>query len=97
MKNAVSKKELEKFIAYIKQGKHTSIPTFKQLFTFQVQRVLSLTIHDIDKKYWTSRGWDKQIFYYKCKINLFKRIIFKLFFRMLYKKIKKQSELNSSK
>lgn len=69
----VTEKECEEFIKNLKLDKAKYTPSFKSVLNFNVQKVLSRKLMDIDKVYWDKKGWDKNSYYFNCKINPIKK------------------------
>lgn len=86
--NNITEEEYINFINHLEMDKENYKPSINQLIMYQVQKVLAIKIHEIDRIFWQQRGWDKKIYYYG-KIALYKKIIANLFYNMLYKKVKK--------
>jgi multimeric flavodoxin WrbA len=79
--------DYNEFIWYLKHDKSQYSPSLKQLIHYQVQKILAEKILDIDRKYWDEKGWLDKLYYYDCKINIFKRVIATIFYKILWKKI----------
>jgi hypothetical protein len=47
---------------------------FNALLNFQVQKVLAYKL--IGFEYWEGKGWNDNENYFKCRINIFKRILY---------------------
>ena len=84
--------EYSDFINHIHMNINCYKPSLKQLFMFQVQKVLALKVMKIDYDYWVSHKWHNNIYYYDCNINIINRYISNIFFKFMYKKINKVSE-----
>ncbi len=69
----VSKKELSGFIKLLRtpQGYR---PPLSSLINFEVQKALAKYLNGIDTRYWIEKGWDKNPYYFKCRLNGIKRI-----------------------
>jgi multimeric flavodoxin WrbA len=85
---AITEKESADFISALKYDRQSITPSLNALLTFQVQKVLALKILPIDSEHWKNQNWHKQIYYFKCKIPLYKSIIAKSFYAVLNKVIK---------
>ena len=83
----VEPKEYDNFVKHLLMPKELYKPTLNQLILFNVYKVLALKIMKIDTNYWTKKGWADRNYFFKAKINIFKRIIANRFYKMLYKKV----------
>ncbi len=85
----VTPKEIKQFISLINSNLKTYQPTLRQLMSFSVQKVLAREILDIDRDFWTVQGWDKQDFYFFCRISFFKRLLNRWFYNTLSRNVRK--------
>lgn len=92
LKYPISDKEYSSFLKHLTIPKNQYKPKLNQLITFQVQRVMAQKLFPIDNKYWSEKAWTDKLYFYDCKVNLGKKIVSKLFHKMLYSKIKKVDE-----
>ncbi|RKX81037.1 MAG: flavodoxin family protein [Spirochaetes bacterium] len=88
LNNPIKRGEYMPFVNNLKQGKLYHRPSLDALLSYQVQRVLAEKILVIDKNFWHSKGWDKQIYYYSCRINPVKRLLASLLYMILSKRVK---------
>ncbi len=58
-------------------------PGLKQIIEFNTQKVLAVNILPLDLTYWTEKGYINQSYFYSCRINIFKRIVGYLYYKML--------------
>ena len=70
----VTEDDLKKFIWHLNNPKEKWAPSYKQLTQYQVQRVLAEKVLDIDKQFWTKKGWINQPYYFNCRIGPGKRL-----------------------
>ncbi|KNF10036.1 NADPH-dependent FMN reductase RutF [Gottschalkia purinilytica] len=84
----VDYKEVEKFIHTLKGEIGDYRPSLNQLITFQVQKILAENVFPLDKEYWENQGWINNIYFYSSKINFFKKIISRLFYKILKRNVK---------
>lgn len=84
----VTEEDLKKFIWHLTNPKEKFSPSYKQITQYQVQRVLATKVLDIDKQFWQKKGWDKQIYYFPCRIDPIKRLWGSLFFRFMNSRVK---------
>lgn len=71
----ITKSECKDFIDHIKMDKKLFKPSLKALTHFQVQKVLAKKIGYLDSEYWNEKNWNTEVYYFKCKISLYKRLI----------------------
>lgn len=71
--------EIKNFIKHIQMDKSDYKPSLSGLINFQVQKVLAKKIGYIDEKYWEAQKWNDDVYYFKCKISPFKKVIGKVF------------------
>jgi multimeric flavodoxin WrbA len=86
---AVEPKEYSKFVDHLFIEKKHYSPKINQLIFFQVQKVLAEKILTVDKEYWDAKGWNKNLYYFDCKINPLSSTISKSFYKMLSRKVVK--------
>lgn len=79
----VVESECENFARHLVMNKEDYKPSLSSLINFQVQKVLSYKLLGLDREYWTKKGWYDKEYYYKCKINIFKRFISIIFGKFL--------------
>jgi multimeric flavodoxin WrbA len=73
--NKISQSECETFIKHLSMSKENYKPSLNSLINFQVQKVLSYKLIGLDSEYWSEKGWFADAYYFKCKINIFNRLI----------------------
>ncbi len=89
LNNPVSEGEYGEFLRCLSLPSSQYRPGLAQLIHFQVQKVLALKILDIDSAYWKKKGWDRSLYYYRCRIGPLKRLFSVLFYRLLFSRVKK--------
>lgn len=78
------KDALSKFMYYLEDdNKKNYRPNLKQVIEFHTQKVLAVNILPLDLTYWTEKGYLNKPYFYTCRINIFKRIIGYLYYKML--------------
>lgn len=85
----ISRNECKKFIEHIQMDKKYFRPSLKALIHFQVQKVLAKKVGYLDSEYWKEKGWNSEVYYFKCKINPYKKLIASNFGAFLDKVINK--------
>lgn len=85
----ITESECESFINHIGMRKEKYKPSLDALINFQVQRVLAYKLVGLDSEYWKAKGWNTEPYYFKCKINIFNRLISTGFGKLLNKVINK--------
>ena len=84
----VTEEDLKKFIWHMTNPKEKWVPSFKQLTQYQVQRALATSVLDIDKQFWAKKGWDKQNYYFNCRIGPVKSIWSSVFYPFIKSRVK---------
>lgn len=87
--NKIEISEMKRFIDYIKIDKSLYKPSLDALIQFQVQKVLAKKVGYLDSSYWNDKGWNSEVYYFKCRINFPKKLISKSFGSFLDKVINK--------
>ena len=87
--NKITKKECENFIKHLDMKKEDYTPSLNALINFEVQKVLAYKLIMLDSLYWREKGWNTEVYYFKCKINIFKRLISVSFGKFLNKVVNK--------
>lgn len=85
----ITEHECENFSKHLKMNKSIYKPSFNALINFQVQRVLACKLAGLDSEYWDRKGWNKDIYYFKCKANILKKHTAASFGKFLNKVINK--------
>ncbi|MEE4194530.1 MAG: NAD(P)H-dependent oxidoreductase [Anaerolineae bacterium] len=88
----VTEDDLKRFIWHMTNSREKFSPSYKQLTQYQVQRALSQNVLDIDKQFWAKKGWDKQIYYFNCRIDPIKRMWSSIFFSVLNSRMKRSPQ-----
>ncbi len=84
----VRRGELDSFLRHLRIPKSRYRPSLRQVVLFNVQKVLALKVARIDRLFWEERGWDRRDFYYSCRLSLGKRIVGRLVFALLMRRLK---------
>jgi multimeric flavodoxin WrbA len=87
--NKISQSECENFINHLSMSKENYKPSLNSLINFQVQKVLSYKLVGLDTEYWKEKGWFTDAYYFKCKINIFNKLIATSFGKFLNKMVNK--------
>ena len=87
--NKIKESECENFITHLNMKKEYYKPSLDALINFQVQKVLSYKLVGLDSEYWEEKGWNSDIYYFKCRTNNFKRPIAAGFGKFLNKVVNK--------
>lgn len=82
--NELNKNILSKFKFFLEDSNRKKYkPSLKQILEFNTQKVLAVHVLPLDRKFWEEKGYIQRPYFYDCKVNIFKRIIGYLFYRML--------------
>lgn len=87
--NKISKSECENFIGHLNMNKEKYTPSLKSLVNFQIQKELAYKLNGLDREYWEDKGWFADVYYFKCRINILKRLIATSFGKFLNKVVNK--------
>ncbi len=83
----IKQSECDNFIKLLNMEKNNYKPTINNLIYFQVQKVLAYKLAGLDRDYWKEKGWNKEIYYFTCKIGFFKKLVATSFYQFLNKVI----------
>lgn len=72
--NKITESECQNFINHLNMKKENYKPSLNALINFQVQKVLAYKLIGLDSEYWKEKGWNDKKFYFKCKINIYKKL-----------------------
>lgn len=85
----IQKVELQKFSSFvIHQNPNIYKPSLQQILFFQVQKFLANKILPEDLAYWKNQGWAELDYFFPNSINLWQKLIGRLFFIFLNYRIK---------
>lgn len=87
--NKITESECKNFIKHISLNKNKYKPSLNALINFQVQKVLAYKLIGLDSEYWKVKGWNANMYYFKCRINIVNRFISTLFGKFLNKVVNK--------
>lgn len=91
----IEEKELENFINMIESNGKLYSPSFKEVYTYNIQRALATNIFPLDKKYWKDKQWLYKAYFKGSKLNLIKKLYGNIIYKMLCKVIKPVNDINS--
>ncbi|GEM_PF-1623051 len=81
MEKPIREKSFKNFLTCLFKDKRYHTISLKQLMVFQSQKFVNLFMcYGIQQRYWEEKGWDKKLFFYDCRINIFKRMFALLFY-----------------
>lgn len=84
----IEEKELLKFIKLLESEGKLYSPSFKEVYTYNIQRALSTNIFPIDKEYWSNKGWIDRAYFSDTKLNIVQYAYGDLLYKILIKVIK---------
>jgi multimeric flavodoxin WrbA len=87
--NKITQDECKNFIKHLNMKKAEYKPSLDSLINFQVQKVLAFKMNGLDSEYFKEKRWNPHIYYFKCNINIFKRVISTSFGKFLNKVVNK--------
>ncbi len=83
-KKKLPNKQLNLFRYYLEdEHKCNYKPSLKYILEFATQKVLAVTVLPLDYEYWKAKGYIDKPYFYNCKINIFKRIIGYIYYKIL--------------
>ena len=85
----ITQSECQNFIEHLSIKKAEYKPSLDALINFQVQKVLAYKMKGLDGLYFEKNGWNLKAYYFKCNINIFKRLISTSFGKFLNKVVNK--------
>lgn len=87
--NKITQGECENFINHLSMEKENYKPSLNALINFQVQKILAYKLIGLDSEYWKAKNWNAEVYYFKCTINIFRRVIATSFGKFLNKVVNK--------
>lgn len=85
---AIEEDELSKFISLVNNNSKSYVPSFKEIYTYNVQRTLATNVFEVDKEYWENRGLINKPYYPNAKLNIVKKVYGENIYKFLCKVIK---------
>lgn len=85
---AIEEKELSHFIKLIESDSKSYSPSFKEIYTYNIQRTLATNVFPLDKEYWDKKGWLSRAYFPKAKLNIIQKAYGNGIYKMLSKVIK---------
>lgn len=84
----ISEKELSQFIKLINSNGKTYSPSFKEIYTYNIQRALASNVFPVDKEYWQDKGWLNKAYFPNVKLNAAQKLYGDGIYKILRKVIK---------
>lgn len=84
----IDKKELSGFIKLVNINNKSYTPSFKEVYTYNIQRVLSTNVFPLDKKYWEEHNLLNNTYFKNSKLTLIKKIFGNTIYKILCKVLK---------
>lgn len=84
----IEEKEVADFIKLIEANGKFYSPSFKEIYTYNIQRALANNIFPVDKDYWVNKGWINKAYFPGAKLNQIKKIYGNSLYKILTKVIK---------
>lgn len=85
---SITEKELSGFIKLIDSNSKTYSPSFKEIYTYNIQRTLATNVFPLDKEYWQEKGWLNSAYFPGAKLNAAQKLYGNGIYKMLCKVIK---------
>ncbi len=73
-KKPINEKEVSKFIKFVLSDGVGYLPSFKEVYTYNIQRTLANNVFPIDKSYWEKNGWINTPYFLGAKMSVIKKI-----------------------
>lgn len=70
----IEEKELSKFINLLNCDGEKYSPSFKEVYTYNIQRALATNVFPVDKEYWENHGWLNTPYFPQAKLNSTQRL-----------------------
>lgn len=70
----IEEKELSQFIKLLNCNGQKYSPSFKEIYTYNVQRTLATNIFPLDKEYWENQGWINNSYFPQAKLNFIQKL-----------------------
>ena len=86
--NPIEEKELSKFIKLLSYDEKKYSPSFKEIYTYNIQRTLATNVFPVDKKYWKSQGWLNTPYFPEAKLNSIQKLYANGIYKVLCNVIK---------
>ena len=87
MQDPVSEKEISGFLKLLSQDNEKYKPAMGEIVMFNVGKVLALKSDGVDRAFWEKKEWLDKKYYYKCRMNPFKKLFSNFMFKVLTKAI----------
>ncbi|MGL6106701.1 flavodoxin family protein [Romboutsia sp.] len=84
----IEEKEVTKFIDLINSNGKSYSPSFKEVYTYNIQRTLATNVFPVDKDYWENKGWIDNTYFPGSKLSFVKKIYGNSIYKILCKVIK---------
>ena len=88
----IEEKEITQFIKLIEYEGKCYSPSFKEIYTYNIQRALATNIFPVDKEYWAKKGWIAKEYFPGTKINIAQKAYGSGLYKLLTKVIKPVNE-----
>ncbi|ELC8442545.1 flavodoxin family protein [Clostridium perfringens] len=84
----IEESEIAEFIKLVESNGRSYSPSFKEIYTYNIQRTLATNVFPVDKEYWTNKGWINSAYFPRTKINPIKKLYGNGLYKLLTKVIK---------
>lgn len=84
MEKPVDINELNDFKIYLDAGQKKNYkPSLNQIIEFNTQKILAMYVLPLDYAFWHEKGYLQRPYFYTCHINLFKKWVGHMYFKLL--------------
>ena len=84
----IEEKELAQFIKLIESEGRSYSPSFKEIYTYNIQRALATNIFPVDKEYWVNKELIDKEYFPNTKLNIVQKVYGEGIYKLLTKVIK---------
>lgn len=84
----IEEKELSQFLKLLDDDGKNYSPSFKEIYTYNVQRVLATNVFPLDKQYWENQGWIDKPYFPQAKLNSIQKLYGNGIYKLLSNVIK---------
>ena len=84
----IEEEELEYFVNLIESEGKSYSPSFKEIYTYNIQRALATNIFPVDKEYWVNKKLIDKEYFPNTKLNIIQKVYGEGLYKILTKVIK---------
>lgn len=88
---SIEERELSEFIRLINSDGKKYIPSFKEIYSYNIKKTLAKNVFPVDKVYWENKGWMNNPYFPGAKLNAIQKLYGNGIYKLLCKVIKPNS------